>query len=206
LLHNMGPPPRTRVGIEVRPVFGAVLVSLPHCLRLNHLIDLNEALNESDFSGLWEATLRWAGDPSQNGLWTRLEAGRCTRDSADVRAVRFGGGCIGWSDEVYPQTGSSWHYPPFDRICLDLDLCLAVLSRRVGNLFLSYRPPDYSREQLLHWAFVADDPRLVAASVACADWGLGDRDRAEHDSGRVAVTLNPPLPRPKRAALAPRTL
>ncbi len=68
-------------------------------------------------------------------------------------------------------------YGQSHRVCTDLDLCLAVLSRRVNNLFLSYRPADYSPEQLFHWAFIADDARLVACSIPREQWPLERREK-----------------------------
>jgi hypothetical protein len=89
-----------------------------------------------------------------------------------------------------------------------LNLCLAILSRRVGNLFLSYRPPDYSRDQLFYWAFVADDPRLLSRSIPWDAWPLA-RETSDADANGPASAKNPLTTGSRsdpRQELKPRTL
>jgi hypothetical protein len=173
----MSVPPSTTVRIEVQPVFGAVIVCLAQCLRLNGLIDQELEFHGTDFCRLGDAAVGWAGDLSPDGFWREIAAKGCSRQSADACARQLGGACIGWSEQIYPQKDTAVRYPPHNRVCTDLNVCLAVLSRRVGNLFLSYRPPDYSPEQLLHWAFVADDSRLAPRSISWEQWPLQNQQK-----------------------------
>ncbi len=170
VLHNMSAPPRTQVKVEVRPVFGAVIFCVSQCLRLNNFFDPDWLIGETDFKALGRETAEWARNPGLRQFWGDVKQIGVTPETADACARELGGACIGWSKRIYPQATGRDQYPAHNRICTDLNLCLAILSRRAGNLFLSYRPPDYSRDQLFHWAFVADDPRLLSRSIPWEDW------------------------------------
>ena len=200
-LHNMSAPPRTSVAIEVRPVFGAVIVCLAQCLRLNGLIDRELKIGETDFRRMGEAAASWAGARPMENCWDELSSKGCNRQHVDACARHLGGACIGWSEQIYPQPDILVHYPPHNRVCTDLNVCLAVLSRRVDNLFLSYRPPDYNLERLLGWAFVADDRRLAARSISWEQWPL-KREKIEPEE----CPLAPPSRQRTRPGLRARTL
>jgi hypothetical protein len=176
-LHNMSVPPRTTASAEVRPVFGAVIVCLAQCLRLHGFFDRKLDISETDFEGLGKAVFSWVGSSSLDDLWRKIAAKGYSRRSADACAREFGGARIGWTGQIYPQGDALPHYPPHNRICTNLNLCLAVLSRRVDNLFLSYRLPDYSRDQLLCWAFVADDPGFAERSISWKQWPLRKQEK-----------------------------
>ncbi len=170
-IHNMSVPPRTQVLLEVRPVFGAVLVSLAQCLRLKGVIDKRQAYGLTACFDLAGAALRWAGRWSANSFWRKVEPLGCTPAAVEAAARDFGGARIGWAREVYPEVPNTLlDFPAHDRVCTDLCLTVAILSRRAGNLFLSAREPEYSPQQLFAWAFAADDPYLAARSISWEQW------------------------------------
>ena len=201
-VHNMCAPPRTMVAIEVRPVFGAVIVCLAQCLRLNGLIDRELEIRGTDFRRMGEAAASWAAGRPMEKVWDELSTKGCNRENVDACARHLGGACIGWSEQIYPQPDILAHYPPHNRICTDLNMCLAVLTRRVENLFLSYRPPDYDLEQLLCWAFVADDPRLAARSIPWEQWPLRNGGQSESEE----CPLAPPSTQRSRLGMRARRL
>jgi hypothetical protein len=176
-LHNAGAACRTQVVLEVRPVFGAVTVSLAHCLRLKGVIDPGLECRLVDYSGLVGAALRWAGDLTAPSFWHKLEPLGCSPEAVEASAREFGGARIGWAMRVYPQASTVSSFPADGRVCTDLCLTVAILSRRAGNLFLGYREPDYSWEQLFEWAFAADDPCLAARSISCEAWPHKDNKK-----------------------------
>lgn len=61
-------------------------------------------------------------------------------------------------------------------ICTDLALTLAVLTRRVKDLYLSERPPNWDLSHLLEVEFYVDDPRLTRfMSASCWATQLASR-------------------------------
>ena len=178
-LHNMSVPPRTQVLLEVRPVFGAVLVSLSHCLRLKGVIDPGLKHEFSDCLDVAEAALRWAGRWTLESFWRKVGPLGCNPGAVGAAATGFGGARIGWAIEICPPIPNTLlDVPAYNRICTDLSLTVAILSRRAGNLFLSYREPEYSPEQLFRWAFVADDPSLTARSISWNEWPQKDNQKS----------------------------
>ncbi|MDE0578041.1 MAG: hypothetical protein OSB39_13925, partial [Opitutales bacterium] len=82
-------------------------------------------------------------------------------ESIDKVAAELGGVLIGKSGtftNYRKQRSESKQH--LSHLCDDLALTIGILSRAVGNLFLSSRPPDYTWDALLEVYFIFDDPRI----------------------------------------------
>ena len=94
----------------------------------------------------------------------------------------FGGVLIGW---IVTRTDST---PDAETpVCEDLALTLAILSRRIGNLYLGHRAPDWSIAHLLEIEFLVDDPRL-ALTRRSSTWA---GQLALSPGGNATVNPNP---------------
>jgi len=153
LLHNMSVPPRTTVNYRTNPVYKATLVSFRHWLLFRGFSDFtvpgDKELNQL-FPGCSPESIRsWLA-----GQGVSLE-------SIDKVAAELGGVLIGKSGtftNYRKQRSESKQH--LSHLCDDLALTIGILSRAVGNLFLSSRPPDYTWDALLEVYFIFDDPRI----------------------------------------------
>ena len=55
-------------------------------------------------------------------------------------------------------------------VCPDIDITLAVLSRRVGDIFISSRNPDYSWGKLFDSPFEVDEDFCIAPGLKSDPW------------------------------------
>lgn len=153
LLHNMSVPPRTTVNYRTNPVYKATLVSFRHWLLFSgfsgFMVPGDQELNQL-FSGCSPESIR---------SW--LAGQGVSLKSADQAVAELGGVLIGKSGtftNYRKQRSESKQH--LSHLCDDLALTIGILSRAVGNLFLSSRPPDYTWDALLEVYFIFDDPRI----------------------------------------------
>ncbi|MBC8245568.1 MAG: hypothetical protein H8E20_14375 [Verrucomicrobia bacterium] len=155
----MSVPPRTKVRIEVKAVHGVTVISLPRCLMLNGLILGNRPVTETK-------TLLGQG----RSVAKRLAKAGCTLDELEKAGNAVKGVYIGiWipnSTKGEERTNLARR-----RVCADLPLSLMLLSRRIGNLYLSHRPPDFSPDHLLAGEWLWDDPRVIFRANRCVPPG-----------------------------------
>ena len=183
VLHNMSVPPKTEVWMELRAVHGATSISLPRCLLLKGLIA------RGDSSLCQSCRTFFQGDTDARVVLVRSGF---SQDTIEIANRAFGGMLIGWLPTrdigvVHAPSGApkkpipgTYDDPP---VCEDLALTLAILSRRIGNLYLSHRSPCFSVPHLLESDFVVDDPR-VAARCQERSW------KAQEDSLVTGLTLS----------------
>ena len=150
VLHNMSVPPRSEVRTELRSVHGVTAISMARCLWINDCIAAVESPAQS-------ARLLLEGPEP---VWKRLEALGCSRQQIQAANHKFSGVLIGWLKGI-PKPS-----PDPQPVCADLALTVAILTRRIGNLYLSHREPDWSLNHLLETEFLCDDPRLIATRHA----------------------------------------
>ena len=159
VLHNMSAPPRTKIRIQLLPVYGITLISLPRCLILNGLISGKRPITE---------TKSLLG--RSKSIATRLARVGCTLDDIETAGKAVRGVFIGawipippWGPNALYQKRQAdlIHHP----VCGNLPLSLSLLSRRIGNLYLSQRPPDFSPTHLVEGEWLWDDPRLVSPAI-----------------------------------------
>jgi hypothetical protein len=153
ILHNMSVPPRTTVNYRTNPVYKATLVSFRHWLLFSgfsgFMVPGDQELNQL-FSGCSPESIR---------SW--LAGQGVSLKSADQAVAELGGVLIGKSGtftNYRKQRSESKQH--LSHLCDDLALTIGILSRAVGNLFLSSRPPDYTWDALLEVYFIFDDPRI----------------------------------------------
>ena len=159
VLHNMSAPPRTKIRIQLQPVYGITVISLPRCLILNGLISGKRPITE---------TKSLLG--RSKSIATRLARVGCTLDDIETAGKAVRGVFIGawipippWGPNALYQKRQAdlIHHP----VCGNLPLSLSLLSRRIGNLYLSQRPPDFSPTHLVEGEWLWDDPRLVSPAI-----------------------------------------
>ena len=95
---------------------------------------------------------------------------RCSRlgvtpASVRLRGDQLAGAIIGWAGDEQTLTENG-HFG----ICPDLELTIAILSRRIGSIFISCRDPDYSWDTLFGNAFVFDDDIGPAPKLNADPW------------------------------------
>ena len=169
VLHNMSVPPRTEVRIAVRAVHGVTAISLSRALWFNRGADPERMIKG------WRQASR-VSDQS------RLTKMGCSPERAEDANRAFGGVLIGW---LVARTGQS---PDVEApVCENLALTVAILSRRIGNLYLSHRAPDWSITHLLETEFLVDDPRL-ALTRQSSTWA---GQLASIQCGNITVNPNP---------------
>ena len=159
VLYNMSAPPMTKIRIQLLPVYGITLISLPRCLILNGLISGKRPITE---------TKSLLG--RSKSIATRLARVGCTLDDIETAGKAVRGVFIGawipippWGPNALYQKRQAEliHHP----VCGNLPLSLALLSRRIGNLYLSRRLPDFSPTHLVEGEWLWDDPRLVSLAI-----------------------------------------
>lgn len=160
VLHNMSAPPQTTVNYRTRPVYRSVLVSLRHWLYYRKQFGGPQKKTKRPI----EFTRSSSGDAVLKGLG-KLGT---TSDSANAAAGQVRGVLIGSGGRLgaYPGVKEDNLLGEERRfVCDDLDLVAGVLSRVVGNMYLSSRSPDYSWEAILKSYFIVDDPRVTGVRV-----------------------------------------
>ena len=150
VLHNMSVPPRSEVRTELRSVHGVTAISLVRCLRINGHLGASKSPRQ------YSRRLLVGREP----VWKRLEALGCSRQQIQAANHKFSGVLIGWLKGI-PKPS-----PDPQPVCADLALTVAILTRRIGNLYLSHREPDWTLNHLFETEFLCDDPRLIATRRA----------------------------------------
>jgi len=155
--------PPLPIEAELAPVYGQTTVfSLPHaCLAAGLLtnVEKDQPLQWSILMKL--AQERWEGSPQQ--FLKEAEKVGVNETSIDAHAKKYKGVVIGWSG---PSTGQGH---PFG-ICPDIGTTVTVLSRRVGDLFVSSRDPDYSWQSLFGSPFEVDEHLCEAPDLKSPPW------------------------------------
>jgi len=159
VLHNMSTPARTKVQLVPRPVSGRVLVfDLAHALVAQGSLNTAVSWRSLDLTAAQLlARERWDGDARR--LLADLDGlvRQCPSRPAflvEQRGALFGW-TIGWSE--------AQRFAPC-QLCTDIQVTLAVLARRVGDLLLLARQPEPSWERLFGTPFALDDDRLAAVA------------------------------------------
>ena len=174
LLHNMSAPARTEVKSAQVPADGQLVIfSAPHACLAAGLIEAAGA----DLRD-WHALVRrcyekWGLENGSGLLFLDLAGCGITPERVDARAENIRGAMIGWAAyQGDDQTAKLKEY--LERqgagFCHDLELTLAVLSRRVAWLFLPRRSPDYSVGKLFQLPFCVCDRRFAAPTLQQAPW------------------------------------
>lgn len=130
------------------------VISLPHaCLAAGLLDDVRngEALNWlvlGDF-----VAKKWQ-DSADNFL-ADLEKIGITKESVDRKVQNLKGSIIGWTGWKDKQIGHA--LTSEFGICPDLTITLGVLSRRIADIFIPSREPDFTWNTLFGSSFEIDD-------------------------------------------------
>lgn len=157
---------RERLHTVLKPVHDRVtVISLGHaCLATGLLDNLSEG-SAVNWSVLRELVHKKWGGSVERFLQdaARIDAGI---EHADACAAQFAGAVIGWPG-MEPDT------PPKRNkigVCPDVNLSLAILSRRVGDIFIASHVPDYSWPVLFDSAFEFDDTVCDAPLLSEQPW------------------------------------
>lgn len=147
VLHNMSIPPRTTVTAVQRAVHGPpTLFSLGLCALANGVFGRVPATAnwEEYLERALELSLRkWEHDPS-----------RMLAELDDPSVPSPQGSLIGWTVKLPTLSDDSCF-----QLCVDPALTIRVLSRRIGDLYISTREPRLEWEQLCSpGMFVLDHP------------------------------------------------
>lgn len=160
---------RTKEPIDaiVRPIHARTTIfSLPHACLAAGLFEVRPGVTVN-----WQAvsdivTERWKGD-SELFLSDAVRVG-VSRDSAERRAAGFRGAIIGWRSTSL-KSGSRSHGAAHG-ICADLEMTLTILSRRVGDIFIANREPDYGWNALFGSPFECDEDLGPAPNKQSEPW------------------------------------
>lgn len=157
---------RLPIDATIRPVHERVtVISLPHACLAAGLLETESKRRSVDWCRLAHLVQdKWAGSVER----FLLDAGTAgaTFDRADAVAAALHGAVIGWAG---PDSPSSPAAAPFG-VCPDLNLTLAILGRRVANMFVAARTPDYSWSALFGSTFAFDDDLCEAPLLADQPW------------------------------------
>jgi len=144
-------------------VHGETSISLPRCLLLRGLIARGRSSLRQSCRTFFQGETDARAALARSGF---------PLDTIETANRSFGGVLIGWlattrdNSVVRARSGRAKEPIPetYDDtpVCEDLALTLAILSRRIGNLYLSHRSPCFSVPLLLERDFVVDDPRVAA--------------------------------------------
>jgi hypothetical protein len=161
---------RTKLPIEaeIKPVYGrATIFSAPHACLAAGLI--GEELSEGQVVN-WEH-LKELADTKWDHSVDRFLADAKTLGVNSKSQVGNGdalrGAIIGWTFSDTPissLTVKEWGF------CSDLDLTLAILSRRVGDIFIGAREPDLSWDTLFGSCFAVDEELGPAPDLLSEPW------------------------------------
>lgn len=159
---------RERLPIDavIRPVHGGVkLISLRHACLAAGLLEAPREVGVISWQVLGRiAEEKWGS--SIERFFSDARRVGATTQAADARAADLRGAVIGWSSSA----GAGAALPRGVEICADLTLTLAILGRRVADMFVASRPPDYSWPALFDNAFEFDDDLCDAPSVTEEPW------------------------------------
>ncbi len=162
-----GPQRRERKPIEITtlPVAGkTTLFSLQHaCLAAGMLEDIRKRKSVDSINCDANSWLDWVNQKWQRSIdnfFADAASLGVTKETVNNKASELQGAIIGWKPWV-----------KFCRcICPDLNLTLAILSRRINDIFISYREPDYSWDNLFGQYFEIDDNRILAPDLESEPW------------------------------------
>lgn len=163
--------PSLPIEISLVPIHSrTVIFSLPHACLAAGL--LKPATKKISFSMLLDlANKKWG--KSDKKFFASLPPIGISPDSIEKRARQFKGAVIGWDSQFgSPKSTTNLNCGSKNAtgICADIELVLMVLSRRVSNLFLSSREPDYSWENLSSKTFEIDDERFSSSDLDSPPW------------------------------------
>ena len=157
--------PKLPISGTLRPVHGQVtLISLPHACLANGLFKdccKPRKLNRRILLELSQET--WGR--SIDRFFADASLAKITHDSVNQCAKQLSGAIVGWTGDGEQLTDAK-HLG----ICVNMDIALAVLSRLVGNIFISSRDPDYSWDTLFETAFECDDDLGLAPAFKHEPW------------------------------------
>jgi hypothetical protein len=165
---SSGGRPRLPVEAEIKAVNNRTTVfSLPHaCLAAGLLGEGLKQLEVSDWHCLQElANEKWG--QSMERFFSDLKSLGVTSETVVLKSIWTQGAIIGWSfpgeAPIRPRMGLL-------RICPDLDLTLAVLSKRVADIFISTRDPDFRWDNLFGSGFEIDEDVIQAPDLFSDPW------------------------------------
>ena len=158
---------RTPIQAEKAPVHGrTTIVSLPHVCLAAGLLDnvgKDSAVNWPILSEL--ARKQWEGMTA--AFLADIERAGISLESADAWAGTMKGAVVGWTEACSRSVSPS--RVPF-AICTDASAALAILSRRVGDIFIPNRRPNYDWETLFGTAFGFDEDIVPSADLKTRPW------------------------------------
>ena len=163
--------------VVLKPVYGKMtVVSLPHaCLASGLLDDVHDggpvnlpvllALVEKKWGGDVD---RFFADAGRVGV-SRADSGDSELDCAEV--------IIGWAGA--DRRGLCHSDKGVFGIVADPCLAVAILARRVGDMYFGFRPPSYDWDSLFGIPFEFDEdvgpaPKLSEQPWASHEWKLGE--------------------------------
>ena len=155
--------PKLPIGAELTPVHGQITVlSLPHACLAAGLLKTSAKSQAITWRLLVEmAEKKWEGS-SEKFLADAKIIG-VDRSSVDKQASKYSGVIIGWA-------GPSTYHNIALGVCPDIDTTLAVLARRVGDMFISSRKPSYSWKRLFGSTFEVDEDFCTAPDFKSDPW------------------------------------
>lgn len=150
------------------PVHGQTTVlSLVHACLVSGLLDGNldgMPLNGPILKELCQQ--RWGG--SIERFFEDLTKKGVTKESINSRVASFKGAIIGWTPGSEQDRSANkkvqWG------ICPEIGLTLGILSRRVGDIFIASREPDYRWENLFGNPFEVDENLGPAPDLKNPPW------------------------------------
>lgn len=151
--------------IALRPVSGAVtLFSLAHACLAAGLLEQPPGEEKP----LWfklndQAQRQWRGSVE------RFFEAAATIGLSRERILGYSSGCIGavigWHQMPH-QVGSAYAL----RVCPDVEITVAILSRCIGDMFIGSREPDLAWDRLFERNFAADADLAPATDLTCSPW------------------------------------
>lgn len=159
--------PKEPIQTDVEAVHGRTLIfSVPHACLAAGLLKARKGLS-ADWQAVLElAFTQWQGDP-QLFLSDAARMG-ITCESVNCRAASLSGAIIGWQSKRLDKGNKSQGVA--HGICADLEMTLAIVSRRVGDIFIAKRDPDYGWNALFGSPFECDEDLGPAPSKDCEPW------------------------------------
>lgn len=164
---SIGGRPKLPIDAEIKSVFGRVVFSLPHACLAAGLIG-KDLSNGQMLNGKLLAELscqKW--DNSVERFFDDLKIIGLDRDRLFKRETAFRGALIGWTFTFKSPDNVAlkiW------RVCSELDLTILMLSKRVGDIFISSREPDLSWDSLFGSYFGIDEDINSASDLLSDPW------------------------------------
>lgn len=166
--HDRGGRVRLPIEAKIKPVHGSITVfSMPHACLAAGLIGKDvpdeQVLNSEVLSGLaerkWDCSVeRFLDDAKKLGVDTERAISKIGPQQ---------GATIGWTSDG---TELSRSLARETGVCPDLGITLAVLSRRVGDIFIGAREPDLNWETLFGSSFAVDEGLGPAPDLLSEPW------------------------------------